>query len=43
VDSRRETFTVRLEGLRPGEHVVTLRAYDTGGNAGIGKAVARVR
>ena len=38
VDSRRETFTVRFEGLQPGEHIVTLRAYDTGGNAGVGKA-----
>ena len=43
VDSRRETFTVRFEGLQPGEHIVTLRAYDTGGNAGVGKALARVR
>jgi hypothetical protein len=42
VDSRLETFTVRLEGLEPGEHVVTLRAYDTAGNVGVGKAVLRV-
>jgi sugar lactone lactonase YvrE len=42
VDSRVETFTVRLNNLEPGEHVVTLRAYDTAGNAGVGKAVLRV-
>ena len=39
VDSRIETFAVRLENSAPGEHVVTLRAYDTAGNAGLGKAV----
>jgi hypothetical protein len=42
VDSRVETFTVRVNNLEPGEHVVTLRAYDTAGNAGVGKAVLRV-
>ena len=42
MDSRRETFTVEVIGLAPGEHVVTLRAYDTAGNAGVGKAVLRV-
>jgi sugar lactone lactonase YvrE len=42
VDSRRETFTVKLNGLVSGEHIITLRAYDTAGNAGVGKAVARV-
>lgn len=41
-DSRAETFTVRLESPAPGEHVVTLRVYDTAGNAGIGKAVLSV-
>jgi hypothetical protein len=42
VDSRRESFTIRLGRLGPGEHVVTLRAYDTSGNAGVGKAVIRI-
>ncbi len=42
VDSRRETFTVRIEKPEPGEHIITMRAYDTAGNAGVGKAVVRV-
>jgi len=42
VDSRTETFTVRLKKLDPGEHVVSLRASDTAGNVGIGKAVVHV-
>ena len=41
VDSRTETFTVTLDGLKPGEHLVLLRVYDTAGNQGIGKAVIR--
>jgi hypothetical protein len=42
VDSRRETFTVKLAHLAPGEHVLVLRASDTSGNVGVGKAVIRV-
>jgi hypothetical protein len=42
VDSRKETFTIRLSNLEPGEHVVSLRAYDTAGNLGVGKAVLRI-
>jgi hypothetical protein len=42
IDSRQETFTVRLSKLDAGEHVVALRAYDTAGNLGVGKAVLRV-
>ena len=42
VDSRKETFTVRLSKLDAGEHVVSLRAFDTAGNLGVGKAVLRV-
>ena len=42
VDSQKETFTVRLSKLEPGEHVVSLRAYDTAGNLGVGKAVLRI-
>ena len=42
VDSRKETFTVRLSKLQAGEHVVSLRAYDTAGNLGVGKAVLHI-
>jgi hypothetical protein len=42
VDSRKETFTIRLSKLDAGEHVVSVRAYDTAGNLGVGKAVLRV-
>jgi sugar lactone lactonase YvrE len=41
VDSRLETFTVRALRLGPGERIVLLRAYDTAGNVGVGKAVVR--
>lgn len=42
VDSRAETFTIKTGELEPGEHVLTLRATDTVGNVGAGKAVIRV-
>ncbi len=42
VDSPRETFTVRAGKLAPGEHVITIRAYDIAGNAGVGKALVQV-
>jgi hypothetical protein len=42
VDSQKETFTVRLSQLEAGEHVVSLRAYDTAGNVGVGKAVLHI-
>jgi len=42
VDSRHEAFTVKTAKLAPGEHVVTLRVYDTAGNAGLGKAIVNV-
>jgi hypothetical protein len=42
VDSRKETFTVKLPHLAPGEHIVALRASDTSGNIGVGKAVIRI-
>jgi hypothetical protein len=42
VDSPTESFTVRLSGLKSGEHLVILRAFDSGGNAGLGKAVVEV-
>lgn len=43
VDSRAESFTVQAPRLAPGEHIVTLRAYDTAGNVGVGKAVVRIQ
>jgi hypothetical protein len=42
VDSRKETFKVRTSKLEPGEHILSLRAYDTAGNVGVGKAVVRI-
>jgi hypothetical protein len=42
VDSRKETFTLRLSKLEAGEHVVSLRAFDTAGNVGVGKAVLHI-
>ncbi len=42
VDSRIETFTVKVPKLETGEHIIALRAYDTAGNVGIGKAVVRL-
>lgn len=42
VDSRLETFTVKADKLEPGEHILALRAFDTAGNAGVGKAVVRI-
>ncbi|HXJ96301.1 MAG TPA: hypothetical protein VMT20_25980 [Terriglobia bacterium] len=41
IDSRTESFTIRLSSLGPGEHQLLLRAYDIAGNTGIGKAVLR--
>jgi hypothetical protein len=39
VDSRRESFTIRLPDLPAGEHLLTLRVRDHAGNAGLGKAL----
>ena len=41
VDSRLEDFVLRVENLKSGEHLVVLRAYDLGNNAGMGKAVLK--
>jgi sugar lactone lactonase YvrE len=41
LDSRTETFTVVLENLKPGEHLITFRSADAAGNAGLGKALVR--
>lgn len=40
-DSPSERFRIRLENLRPGEHLVTVRVFDSAGNAGLGKVVLR--
>jgi hypothetical protein len=40
-DSPEEHFRVRLDKLRPGEHLVVFRVYDTAGNAGLAKVLLR--
>ncbi|HUZ45921.1 MAG TPA: hypothetical protein VMW54_04725 [Terriglobia bacterium] len=42
IDSRLETFTIKEQSLAPGEHVISLRAFDTAGNAGVGKVVVEI-
>ncbi|MGH9378169.1 MAG: hypothetical protein ACRD1I_05155 [Terriglobia bacterium] len=39
VDSQHEQFTVHLHKLSSGEHIVSLRAYDTAGNVAVGSSV----
>ena len=41
IDSQRESFTIRLDGLGPGEHLVTMRVRDRAGNAGLAKTIVR--
>jgi hypothetical protein len=41
IDSPRERFVLRLENVGPGEHLVVLRAVDSGNNAGLAKVVLR--
>ena len=38
-DSLTETFTIRLEDLEPGEHLIALRVRDRAGNSGLAKAI----
>jgi hypothetical protein len=40
-DSPREQFHIVIEKLRPGEHLLVVRAYDTANNAGLAKVVVR--
>ena len=42
VDSRKETFTIKYPHLANGEHIITLRASDTSGNIGVGKAIVLI-
>jgi len=41
LDTPQEQFTVRLEGLAPGEHLLVFRAFDAAGNAGLAKVILR--
>ena len=38
-DSPREQYHIALDKLRPGEHLLVVRAYDTANNAGLAKVV----
>jgi hypothetical protein len=40
-DSPRERFELRLDNLKPGEHLIVFRAYDSAGNAGLAKVIVR--
>jgi hypothetical protein len=40
-DSPREQFHIVLDKLRPGEHLLVVRVYDTANNAGLAKIVVR--
>lgn len=40
-DSPHETFHLHLEKLRPGEHLLVFRVYDTASNAGLARIVLR--
>jgi sugar lactone lactonase YvrE len=39
IDSPEEKFLVRLVDLAPGEHLLVVRAFDAGGNAGLARVV----
>ena len=39
-DSQREQFHLHLANLKPGEHVIVVRVYDSAGNAGLAKVVS---
>jgi hypothetical protein len=38
-DSLKESFHVQLEKLKPGEHLIVFRVYDSAGNVGLSKVV----
>jgi hypothetical protein len=40
-DSAHEQFHIAIDRLRPGEHLLVVRAYDTANNAGLAKVVVR--
>jgi hypothetical protein len=41
LDSPREHFTLKLDNVAPGEHLLVVRAIDSASNAGLGKIVVR--
>jgi len=41
IDSATESFVLRLDAAPGGEALVVIRAYDSGGNAGLGRVVVR--
>ena len=41
IDSQREHFLLKLDGLAAGEHLVVVRALDSANNAGLAKVVVR--
>ena len=41
IDSLRESFSLDLSGLAPGEHVVVVRAADSANNSGVAKVILR--
>ena len=41
LDGPREEFTLRLQELEPGEHLVVLRVRDTAGNTALAKSLVR--
>ncbi|MBV8706488.1 MAG: hypothetical protein JO028_04820 [Acidobacteriaceae bacterium] len=40
-DSQQERFRIHLEKLRPGEHLLVIRVYDSVGNAGLARAILK--
>jgi hypothetical protein len=40
-DSPRERFSIHVDNLRPGEHLVVIRVFDVANNAGLAKVVIR--
>jgi hypothetical protein len=40
-DGPREDFHIVLDGVRPGEHLLVVRVFDSGGNAGLAKVILR--
>ena len=43
LDSRKESFTIRLDDLSPGTHMVTIFVVDKSGNVGYREAKLRIR
>ena len=41
IDSKQETFRVRLDALSPGEHIAVVRVYDSSNNVGLAKVILK--